>query len=101
MAIVASWAIAFTSAAVAQCSPPAYFWESFELDYPGHCIQVQLMYQGLAYSDLILDVLVLALPIPMVISLQMPWKTKIKVIDILMLGSVFVTHGCGSRKSVY
>ena len=100
MALVASWAIAFTSAAAAQCRPPAYFWESFELEYPGHCIQVQLMYQGLAYSDLILDVLVLALPIPMVISLHMPWKTKIKVIDIFMLGSVSVKHACGSWKAI-
>ena len=48
------------------------------------------MYQALAISDLILDILVLALPIPMVASLQLPWKTKIKVIDILLLGSVYV-----------
>ena len=90
MALVASWAVSFTSAMAAQCSPPTYFWKSFEIDYPPHCIQVQLMYQGLGYSDLILDVLVLSLPIPMVASLHLPWKTKIKVIDILMLGSVYV-----------
>ena len=48
------------------------------------------MYQGLAISDLILDVLVLVLPIPMVISLKLPWKAKIKVIDILLLGGVYV-----------
>lgn len=77
MALVASWALSFTFAMVAQCSPPAYFWESFEVDYPGHCINVQQLYQGLAYSDLILDVLVLSLPIPMVASLQLPWRTKI------------------------
>ncbi len=90
MALVASWAVSFTSAMAAQCNPPPYFWKSFEIDYPAHCIQVQLMYEGLAYSDLILDVLVLSLPIPMVASLQLPWKTKIKVIDVLMLGSVYV-----------
>ena len=89
MALVASWAVSFTFVMVAQCSPPAYFWESFEIDYPGHCIQVQSMYKGLAYSDLILDALVLSLPIPVVASLQLPWRTKIKIIDILMLGSVY------------
>ena len=101
MAVVASWAIAFTIATVAQCQPLAYFWEYFELEYPGHCIQVRLMYQALAYSDLLLDVLVLVLPIPMVISLHMPWKTKIKVLDILMLGSVSVTQCSGSWRYVY
>ena len=90
MGIVASWAVSFTLATVAQCIPIRYFWESFEIDYPSHCIQVQLLYQGLAISDLILDVLVLLLPIPMVASLHLPWKTKIKVLDILLLGSVYV-----------
>ena len=89
IAFVASWAIAFTSAMAAQCRPPAYFWESFEIDYVPRCLNVQVLYQALAISDIILDVLVLAFPIPMVASLQLPWKTKIKVIDILMLGSVY------------
>ncbi|KAI4117834.1 MAG: hypothetical protein LQ345_002020 [Seirophora villosa] len=93
LAVVASWAISFTSAMVAQCSPPYHFWTEFEKDYPQHCIQVQVMYLGLAYSDLILDVLVLALPIPTVASLHLPWKTKIKVLDVLMLGSVVLASG--------
>lgn len=88
--IVASWAISFTCAMIAQCSPVSYFWQAFEIDYPKQCIQVQLVYQGLAYSDVILDVLILALPVPMVASLHMPWRTKIKVIDVLMLGAVYV-----------
>lgn len=90
MGLVASWSLAFTSALAAQCSPPTYFWESFEVDFPLHCTQVLILYQGLAISDLILDILVLALPVPMVASLQLPWKTKIKVIDMLLLGSVYV-----------
>lgn len=74
---------------IAQCSPVSYFWEAFEIDYPKHCFQMNMMYQGLAYSDLILDVVVLALPIPMIASLHMPWRTKIKVIDGFMLGTVY------------
>ncbi|KAL8919795.1 MAG: hypothetical protein Q9172_004800 [Xanthocarpia lactea] len=93
MAIVACWAVSFTSAMAAQCSPVPYFWESFEIDYPKKCFEVQKMYQGLAYSDLVLDVLVLALPIPVIASLQLPWRTKIKIIDILLLGSVVLASG--------
>ncbi|KAL9003414.1 MAG: hypothetical protein Q9188_003719 [Gyalolechia gomerana] len=72
----------------AQCSPPNYFWKAFEKDYPGRCVQVQVLYQALAWSDLVLDVLVLTVPIPVVVSLHLPWRAKIKVIDILMLNSV-------------
>lgn len=89
MAIVASWAVAFTASAAAQCRPPPYFWHAFEADYPGHCFALQKMYQAQAYSDLPLDVLVLSLPIPMVASLHMPWRKKLRVIDILLLGSVY------------
>ena len=92
IAIVAAWGIGFGSAMAGQCSPPDLFWRLFETEYIKHkCVNVQMLYQGLAISDLILDVFVLALPIPMVASLQLPWRTKIKVIDILMLGSVYVT----------
>ncbi|CAO1601782.1 hypothetical protein XANCAGTX0491_005418 [Xanthoria calcicola] len=93
MTTVACWAVAFTSAMAAQCNPVPYFWESFEIDYPKNCLDVQKMYQALAWSDLALDILVLALPIPVVASLQLPWRTKIKVIDILMLGSVVLASG--------
>ena len=99
IAFVASWAIAFTSAMAAQCHPPTYFWESFEIDYVPQCLNVQVLYQALAISDIILDVLVLALPIPMVASLQLPWKTKIRVIDILMLGSVYCYPGFPKTKT--
>ena len=89
IAFVAAWTIAFVSAIAAQCVPARDFWELFEKDYLPHCLNVQTMYQALAYSDLILDVTVLAFPIPTVISLQLPWKKKIKIIDIFMLGSVY------------
>ena len=88
--LVASWAISFSSAMAAQCSPPNYFWEAFEVDYEGHCIQVFKMYEGLAWSDLFLDILVLSFPIPIVASLHLSWRAKIKVLDILLLGAVWV-----------
>lgn len=100
--IVAGWAASFTMAMIFQCNPPSYFWRLLEEEYPQHCIQVFVMYQGLAVSDLVLDVLVLALPIPVVVSLQLPWKTKIKVIDVFMLGSVYVAfYPCAGHSRRY
>lgn len=87
---VAAWTISFVSAAAAQCVPAHDFWDLFEKDYLPYCINVQTMYQALAYSDLILDVMVLAFPIPMVVSLQLPWRKKIKIIDLFLLGSVYI-----------
>ncbi|KAG8526327.1 uncharacterized protein KY384_000320 [Bacidia gigantensis] len=93
--VVAAWGIAFESAMAAQCSPTHLFWDLFEMEYVGHCINVQMMYQALAYSDLILDILVLAFPIPMIISLRLPWKKKIQILDIFLLGGVVLASGIG------
>ena len=82
------WTITFVSAMAAQCTPPHYAWDLFEFEYSLKCMNVLAMYQGMAYSDLILDVVVLAFPIPMVVSLRLPWNKKIKVIDTLLLSSV-------------
>ena len=94
MGVLAAWTVSFTSAMAAQCTPPRSFWEKFEIDYEPGCIQVQKMYQGLAFSDIVLDVLVLALPIPFVLMLNMPWKKKIAVVDVLLLGTVYVELRC-------
>ena len=91
MGFVAAWTISFVSAVAAQCVPARDFWELFETNYVGHCMNVQSLYQALAYSDLMVDITVLALPIPMVVSLQLPWRKKIKIIDMFLLGFVYVS----------
>ena len=90
MGFVAAWTISFVSAMAAQCVPARDFWELFETEYEAHCMNVQSMYQALAYSDLIVDVMVLAFPIPMIVSLQLPWRKKIKILDIFLLGFVYM-----------
>ena len=88
LGIVAVWTIVFTSVTAGQCYPLTTFWTSFEIDYGSNCIQVQMFYQSLAFSDLIMDVIVLASPIPVVLSLRIPWRKKIAVIDVLLLGTL-------------
>ncbi|KAF1950214.1 hypothetical protein CC80DRAFT_539845 [Byssothecium circinans] len=45
------------------------------------------MFLALLYTDVIADVVILVLPIPMVISVQLPLKRKLAVIGMLMLGA--------------
>ena len=90
MGIVIAWTLSYTVVMAAQCIPTHIFWDDFEIDYGTRCINVQQMYESLAFSDLILDIMVLALPLPMVWMLNMPWKRKIALFDIFLLGTVYV-----------
>ena len=88
LVLIACWTAAFTSVYAAQCNPISVFWDEFEIEWGARCIEVQKFYLGVAWSDFILDILVLALPIPAVVMLNMPWKKKVAVIDVFLLGAV-------------
>lgn len=90
LGIVGAWTVAFESVMFAQCTSPRVFWTKFESDYVSYCINFLMMFRVLAFSDLILDALVLASPIPLVVLLHLPWRKKIAVLDVLLLGAMYV-----------
>lgn len=83
-----AWGISFTFAVAFQCSPPHKFWTVFESEYPLHCVDVKALYLSVAASDLILDVMIFLLPLPHLATLKMPWRRKIAVGGIFLLGSM-------------
>jgi len=95
IAVVTLYTVIMTSAMLAQCNPVHLFWDVFELEYGDRCLSVQVWYIALAWSDMALDLIVLLLPIPTVMMLKMPWRRKIGVLDILLLGAVVLGSGIG------
>ncbi|KAI0122730.1 hypothetical protein F4814DRAFT_458320 [Daldinia grandis] len=91
--LTVAWGMAFTFAVAFQCTPVSTLWNRFELEYGAACIKVQPFYLSLAISDLILDVSIFVIPMPHVHRLKMPWKQKIAVAGIFLLGSVVVAIG--------
>lgn len=88
--VVVAWGIAFTLVIVFQCNPVSTIWTQFEIDYMPYCINQQGAYMGLAVSDLILDLTIFALPVPVVIQLRLPLRQKFAVGGIFLLGSMCV-----------
>ncbi|KAI1660725.1 hypothetical protein F4813DRAFT_348153 [Daldinia decipiens] len=91
--LTTAWGIAFTFMVAFQCVPVSTFWDKFEIEYGAACIKVQPFYLSLAISDLILDASIFVIPMPHVHRLKMPWKQKIAVAGIFLLGSVVVAIG--------
>ncbi|KAL9118804.1 MAG: hypothetical protein Q9187_004642 [Circinaria calcarea] len=78
------WGIGFTLTYLVQCVPPSELWE-VQQSKRQHCIGDSVNYYY-AVSTIILDVIVLAMPWPIVWRLQMAAKQKIAVLGIFMLG---------------
>ena len=67
------------------CQPIAKYWKP---ETPGHCILTLKADRGYGSLNFITDLLIFALPLPMVWRLQLSRKEKIGLLVIFMIGSV-------------
>ncbi|GME48539.1 integral membrane protein [Neofusicoccum parvum] len=76
------------------CRPLPYFWTRFgDPNAVGTCIDIQAFFFSNAIWALVTDIVLLVMPIPTVMRLQMPLGERLAVITILMLGG-FVCIAC-------
>ena len=84
MALISSYGIAFAIASLAACAPFAFNWDK-EIVY-GTCIQISRFYTAQTILGVIFDVMVVALPMPMLWGLQMKVQRKIALSCIFGVG---------------
>lgn len=86
--IVGGFLILFCSAAVmaglAMCQPFARNWDR---SIPGHCGDQTLYYTCLGVINIVFEVAILALPMPVIYKLKMPLRRKIGVVALLSVGT--------------
>ena len=68
------------------CFPFAYTWNRSIED--GSCVNLTAAYLSVALINLALDAIIIALPMPVLWTLQMPTKKKIAISAIFGLGAV-------------
>ncbi|CAO1599702.1 hypothetical protein XANCAGTX0491_003418 [Xanthoria calcicola] len=67
-----------------QCTPVAYFWDR---TIPGgHCINMMAFFRFANIANLLTDILILAMPIPIVWSLRLDRQKKFGVCGLFLLG---------------
>lgn len=87
IAIIASYGIASTLAAIFQCSPIPRAWDK---TIPGHCINITQNWYANAGFSIITDLIILLLPMPIIFSLHLPKSQKISLAFIFALGGFVV-----------
>lgn len=85
-AITTIWWIASQFIVIFECTPIHYFWD--RMPVTGHCLNVQKFFDGQAVPNIITDVILLALPLPLIWKLQLPANQKIALSGVFLLGSL-------------
>ena len=80
---VATWVIMFFLTTLLQCIPITALVEPF---YGNTCLNTIPFYYAGSISDIVIDFMILAMPIPMVWKLQLRIKQKIGVLAMFLLG---------------
>ena len=84
MGLISSYGIAFAVTSLAACEPFAFNWDKEILN--GTCIQTSKFYTAQTILGVIFDVMIVALPMPMLWGLQMKLQRKIALSGIFGVG---------------
>jgi hypothetical protein len=95
MGITLTFMIAYLFALVFQCSPINYAWLRWDNEHEGRCINVYVGIYAHAAINMVLDLIILLMPMPILLKLQTnySWKQKSHVIVMFSFG-VIVTAVC-------
>ncbi|KZL85627.1 cfem domain-containing protein [Colletotrichum incanum] len=85
-----AYAAAFFFATLFQCWPISHAWLQLEENHVGRCNNVHLQGWLSAAFNIVLDIIILALPLHQLYQLQMPLKKKLMVMVVFSMG-IFVT----------
>ncbi|KAF6786839.1 hypothetical protein CSOJ01_15327 [Colletotrichum sojae] len=84
LAFVIGWTVSFFFSHLFTCFPITVFIEPY---YNNSCVDTVPMFLALLFTDVIADFVILILPIPMVLNVQLPLKKKLAVMGMLGLGA--------------
>ena len=85
IALATTWAISFFFALLFKCNPIS----AYVRQEPGvHCVNLYQLYYSLSISDVLIDIIILIIPIPLVWRLHMKPAQKVAVSGIFALGSL-------------
>ena len=83
---VAVGCVAFDLTSAFSCSPVAAFWDKSIVH--GHCVDLHAFWVSFTVCNIITDIVVWVLPMPVLYNLQLPKKQKVSLIAVFALGGL-------------
>lgn len=90
VAVMTAWGIAMLLANVLSCQPLSYFWHVWDGEHIGTCINHQHLLWAHASTNIFFDLVIIVLPMPTLLRLNMNWPKKIWICLMFAVGIVYV-----------
>jgi hypothetical protein len=92
--LVSAWWVSMFIVLIVQCRPYNYFWiQHTDLAATGSCINLRAFFIANGATGVATDFIILAVPIPIVLSLRLRTIKKVAVCGIFLLGSLYASLG--------
>lgn len=95
MAVVLGNWLGGTIVGLAACRPFSYFWTGV-----GKCVDINAFFRWASFANIVTDVVMLILPIPVILKLQASLRLRLGIIVTFMLGSLYVQSESPIRRLV-
>lgn len=82
-AIIVSWCVAINFLATFTCIPVHKSWAPA---VPGHCLDSSSTFLGATIPNIVIDFILLVLPMPMLLKLQIEISSKVALIGVFAAG---------------
>lgn len=89
LAISLVWAIVSFFVLLFSCSPISYYWDMWDGEHTGKCMSHDKILVAHSISNIILDVLIVAIPMPTLATLHMPLEKRLGVCVMFAVGIVY------------
>ncbi|KAF2446705.1 hypothetical protein P171DRAFT_462125 [Karstenula rhodostoma CBS 690.94] len=95
MAVVSGFAIGNTLSMVLQCRPIPFFWDGWRGEMAGKCtVNIRLFGFIRGGIEIVLDLVILTLPLPMLTKLHMSTRKKLQIMSMFCVGFVITVVSC-------
>jgi hypothetical protein len=91
LAITSLWAIGSFLAQVFSCRPISYYWNQWDGEHEGSCTSHNSLLLAHSIINIFLDILVIALPMPVLVKLHMSIEKRVGMCLIFAVGLVYVS----------
>lgn len=83
--LCSAYGVGSVVASILDCMPPSYFWTRFDGVSTGYCVS-QTAFKVIPPVNIALDVVVMVLPLPLLVRLNLPLQKKIRVLSMFSMG---------------
>ncbi|KAL6233068.1 hypothetical protein BDW75DRAFT_246823 [Aspergillus navahoensis] len=88
LAITTLWALGSFLAQVLSCNPVSYYWNQWDGEHEGKCTSHNSLLLAHSITNIFLDILVIALPMPVLVRLQMSLEKRMGMCLMFAVGLV-------------